>query len=133
MLYPLGVFRGRAGALALIAIAVSLVAVPSASAQGSSDIQHLTYKVGPLNVTPGQNRISFATVQQHKPQVDGWIVGMTPNLVNEDGSVPSTDRVMFHHGVWINTSHRDLTTTRFGERFMATGEEKTKLVLPPGY
>ena len=58
---------------------------------------------------------------------------MTPNLVNGDGSVPSTDRVMFHHGVWINMSHRDLTTTRFGERFMATGEEKTKMILPPGY
>ena len=134
MLYPRGVLRGRTGVLTLIAVAVSLIAAPSAQATHENpDIQHLSYKVGPIDVTPGQNRISFATVSQHKPQVDGWIVGMSPNLVNEDGSVPSTDRVMFHHGVWINTSNDDLTTTRYGERFMATGEEKTKLVLPPGY
>ena len=127
--------RGKTSALALAVIAVWLVAAPSAQAtHANPQVQHLSYRVGPLEVTPGQNRIAYRTAQDAKPPVDGWIVGMSPNLVNADGSVPSTDRVMFHHGVWLNLSHRDLTTDNgFPERFMATGEEKTKLILPPGY
>lgn len=33
---------------------------------------------------------------------------------------------MFHHGVWINQ-------TRSNQQFFATGEEKTNMVMPPGY
>ena len=135
MLYPRTVLRGKTGALALALIAVSLVAAPSAQAtHANPEVQHLSYRVGPLQVTPGQNRIAYRTLRDDKPQVDGWIVGMKPNLVNADGSVPSTDRVMFHHGVWLNLSHRDLTVPNgLPERFMATGEEKTKMILPAGF
>lgn len=118
-----------AGGIAVIAT-VLFSGVPSAHA-AVGGVQRTNYMVGPFQVTPGQNRISYAPITE-KPQVDGWITRIKPNLVRADGSVPSTDQVMFHHGVWLNTSRQD-ATSRLPERFFATGEEKTILKLPPGY
>ncbi len=92
----------------------------------------MTFRVGPLAVTPGQNRISNKLITE-KPDVDGWITRFKPNLVFEDGTVPRSDRVMFHHGVWINLSRRDATNNSAGERMFASGEEKTITAFPKGY
>ncbi len=92
-----------------------------------------TYVVGPLNVTPGQNRIAYRPVlAQERPSVDGWITKIKPNLVRADGTTPLSNEVMFHHGVWINLSRRDATSGG-QERFYATGEEKTAMEFPPGF
>jgi hypothetical protein len=92
-------------------------------------IQRSTYSIGPLNVTTGQNRISYEPViGADKPAVNGWITRIVPNLVNQDGSIPSSSRVMFHHGVWINNS-----VPPASRLFYATGEEKTNMELPDGY
>lgn len=91
----------------------------------------MAYRVGPLQITPGQNRIGYRTISE-KPDVDGWITRIKPNLVRADGSVPRTDWVMFHHGVWINTS-RQGSTPGFPELFFAVGEEKTTMKLPDGF
>jgi len=89
-------------------------------------VQRTTYRLGPVNVTPGQNRIAFRPiVDQSRPSVPGWINRIKPDLVYEDGSIPDSSKVMFHHGVWINTSTN--------EQFYATGEEKTILDLPDGF
>ena len=125
----------------LIALAATLVLPQSASALLPSSstqyldngVQRITYRVGPLNVTPGQNRISFKPVTgEEKPAVDGWMLRLKPDLVNEDGSVPLSSRVMFHHGVWLNFSRQDATSSG-PERFYATGEEKTITQFPKGY
>jgi hypothetical protein len=92
-------------------------------------VQRTTYSIGPLDVTTGQNRISYKPITgSEKPPVNGWITRMVPNLVNEDGSIPKSSRVMFHHGVWINQS-----APRDSQLFFATGEEKTNVELPDGY
>jgi hypothetical protein len=95
-------------------------------------VERIRYMVGPIDVTPGQNRISYKPVAGEKPPVDGWITRIKPNLVRADGSVPPTNHVMFHHGVWINLSRPD-ATSGFPERFFATGEEKTTLTFPKGF
>lgn len=96
-------------------------------------VERITYRVGPLTITPGQNRIAYRPISGiEKPDVDGWITRIKPDLVNEDGSVPLSSKVMFHHGVWINYSRRDATAA-LPERFFATGEEKTIAQFPPGY
>ena len=59
-------------------------------------------------------------------------MGIRPNLRHADGSVPRTDRIMFHHGVWLNLAGKDATSGG-PERFFAAGEEKTNLSLPKGY
>jgi hypothetical protein len=91
--------------------------------------QRTTYMVGPLDITTGQNRIAYKPITgSEKPAVDGWITRIVPNLVNEDGSIPKSSRVMFHHGVWINQS-----APSGSQLFFATGEEKTNVELPDGY
>lgn len=89
-------------------------------------VQRTTYRLGPVQVTPGQNRIAFRPITgAARPAVNGWITRIKPDLVYEDGSVPKSSLVMFHHGVWINNGTGDL--------FYATGEEKTILDLPDGF
>lgn len=88
--------------------------------------QRTTYRLGPVEVTPGQNRIAFRPLEgASRPDVNGWITRIKPDLAYADGSIPESSKVMFHHGVWINTSTN--------EQFYATGEEKTILDLPDGF
>ena len=87
-------------------------------------VQRTTYRLGPVEVTPGQNRINFRPITgAARPGVNGWITRIKPDLVYEDGSIPKSSLVMFHHGVWSSN----------GELFYATGEEKTILELPDGF
>jgi plastocyanin len=89
-------------------------------------------EAGPIHIKPGQNDISFKrTIPQ--PKEDGWIVGMQTNLRLKDGSVPPVDVIHLHHGVWLNLSAPDATSPMLPERFMAAGEEKTRMILPAGY
>jgi len=108
--------------------------LPSASVQYlANGVERTTYRVGPLEVGPGQNNIHTRPMTGiEKPADDGWIVRLKPDLVNEDGSVPLSSKVMFHHGVWLNFSRRDATMGG-PERFYATGEEKTITSFPDGY
>lgn len=89
-------------------------------------VERTTYRIGPLNITPGQNRINFRPITgASRPSVNGWITRIKPDLVYADGTVPKSSLVMFHHGVWINQST--------GENFYGAGEEKTILQLPEGF
>jgi hypothetical protein len=91
--------------------------------------ERVTYSIGPLTVTSGQNRISYKPLTgTEKPSVNGWITRIVPNMVNTDGSIPKSSRVMFHHGVWINQS-----APAASQLFFATGEEKTDINLPAGF
>jgi plastocyanin len=117
-------------------VAACLFASPAPASADVSETQVLadgtqrtTYSIGPLDVTTGQNRISYKPLTgSEKPAVDGWITRIVPNLVNPDGSIPKSSRVMFHHGVWINQS-----APPGSQLFFATGEEKTNIDLPDGY
>ncbi|MBK5231646.1 MAG: hypothetical protein JJE13_01500 [Thermoleophilia bacterium] len=130
----------RTAALAAVLIAcvtLGLVATakaaPSPTTYLAGGVEETTYSVGPLNVTSGQNRIAYRPVAgAERPAVDGWITGIKPNLVDEDGNIPSSAKVMFHHGVWLNLAHDDPTSST-PERFFGTGEEKTNMLLPDGY
>jgi hypothetical protein len=112
-----------------------LALVPSAQAASgpAPGVQRITYMVGPLQITPGQNRIAYRPLPDEKPSADGWIVRFKPNLVRPDGTDPPSDQVMFHHGVWINLSRNDATIPSLPERFAATGEEQTITSFPKGF
>ncbi len=115
---------------------VCLFGLSSTAAAGVSETgvlpdgtQRTTYTIGPLDITSGQNRIAYKPITgSEKPAVNGWITRIVPNLVNEDGSIPKSSRVMFHHGVWINNS-----APADSRLFFATGEEKTDVNFPDGY
>ena len=95
-------------------------------------VQHLDFTFGPLTIAPGQNEITFSGPDVAKPAVDGYIVAIYPNLLRSDGSVPPVDIIHLHHGVWVNLSGKD-PTAPLPERFFASGEEKTTMIVPPGY
>lgn len=123
----------RAGVLAVLGALLMCAALAApASAANRPGVQHLKFRAGPYSVTPGQNRIDYAPTAQ-KPQVDGYIVGIRPNLRYADGRVPRSDDIMFHHAVWLNLSARDTTRPGLPQRFFAAGEEKTNLTIPNGY
>ena len=95
--------------------------------------QRIHYEVGPLMVKTGQNNIAVTAPGIPKPEADGFVVRIDPNLRLEDGSIPAVDVIHLHHGVWLNLGARDATTPRAPERFFAAGEEKTITQLPAGY
>ena len=117
----------------LLAAALMLLAGPGQAGAKVVDtealpdgVQRTTYRLGPVQVTPGQNRIAFRPITgASRPSVNGWITRIKPDLVYADGTIPKSSKVMFHHGVWSNNST--------GELFYATGEEKTILTIPEGF
>ena len=96
-------------------------------------VQHLHFSYGPIKILPGQNNIDISGGTVPKPDVDGYIVGIRPNLVHADGTVPGVDVLHLHHGVWLNLGRQDLTDPSLPERIFATGEEKTVIMTPDGY
>jgi plastocyanin len=68
------------------------------------------------------------------PAVDGYVVGMSAEVVDAAGNVQPNDRVMLHHVVFAKAFVRDATCPALaGERFYAEGEERQTLALPAGY
>ncbi len=98
-----------------------------------ADAQLLKFSYGPIEIKPGQNNIVISDTNVPKPEVDGYIVGIYPNLRRKDGSVPPVDVIHLHHGVWLNLAKKDPTSPKLPERFFASGEEKTITYLPEGY
>ena len=47
--------------------------------------KRITYRIGPFNVVPGQNSIGYAPITQ-RPQVDGYITRIRPDLTYLDGT-----------------------------------------------
>jgi len=90
------------------------------------------FEIGPISIKPGQNNIDFTREAIPKPDVDGYIVRIAPDLRLADGTIPGVDVIHLHHGVWLNSSARD-STAKLPERFFAAGEEKTTMALPVGY
>jgi plastocyanin len=127
-----------------VASLIALTAIPAAAQAdvAPSQVQHLHFRAGPYNVTPGANLILLDYNHVPKPAEDGFMVKMIPNLhyARPDGSccgaVPRVDVVHLHHGVWLSNG-----SAGQGEGnaysgfypFMASGEEKTAYELPPGY
>ncbi len=101
---------------ALLFVVLFLAAAPAAHAET------LSYRFGPIHVSPGQNSIELEG-NDLKPPVDGWITSFKPNLTYENGVVPRVDVVHLHHGVWLSNL----------APLFAAGEEKTILRTPSGY
>jgi len=95
---------------------------------GVSQVQHLTYCYGPINIMPGQNIIKLRPAIDGNntklwPQQDGYITRFDPEFIYADGRVPRVDVLHLHHAVWLVNG---------GPQF-AVGEEKTVQQLPQGF
>ena len=82
------------------------------------------------------NRLMFAV---SRPCVDCFITGFKPDLVYADGTRANMDTgPMLHHAVWTSQFRSDATCGNeplglAGQRFFATGDERTVIGLPSGY
>jgi len=114
-----------------------------------------TVRYGPITMQPaplqpdGKHGHSMTGNQfmfgLQKPCSDCYITGMIPDLVNSAGqTVGISSNVMLHHMVLtnFNDGHDDATCQwglpiplggLFGQRFFASGDERTPLIAAPGY
>jgi plastocyanin len=132
----------RAGCALISTLAVLAIAAPAtmAAPEGkaiavsslANGAKRIKYRVGPFDVVPGQNSIGYNIISE-RPQVDGYITRIRPDLTYLDGRVPGVDVIHLHHAVWVNTSRVGATAGFPAEPFFAAGEEKTVLRLPKGY
>ena len=130
----------------LLALGASLLLASTASAETKT----ATYTVGPITIGPYQVKQAI-DFRIPKPSEDAWITAMDVDVVDGPGGrqVP-IDRLMLHHVVFANLGRtlgerRDGTCSTFtaldsistlpaaGERFYGAGEERARLVLPPGH
>ncbi|HEV3377319.1 MAG TPA: hypothetical protein VG126_08575 [Thermoleophilaceae bacterium] len=129
-------FCALAASIALLAVPASAAAAPKGELvsvkPAANGAKRMLYRIGPFEVIPGQNEIGNKLITE-KPQVDGWITRMRPDLVYTNGRVPGVDVIHLHHGVWANLSRPNITSPDRPELFFAAGEEKTIGKLPKGY
>jgi hypothetical protein len=123
---------------------LALVCLPATALAGEPvGVEHLHYAAGPYHITPGANLILFDYKHVPKPNVDGYMLRMQPNLRYAlrngkcCGRVPLTNVIHLHHGVWLTNGAAGVGEGNgYGGGFypfMATGEEKTTYEFPSGY
>jgi plastocyanin len=134
-----------------IAITVVAVATLALASPASATPQELTYKYGPISLTPFEVNQNTILGNVPKPNVDGYITHMEVDLVDKNGNKVPPQNIMLHHVVFLNlglpgkfdhsdwtcnvftTLNSDIKVPALADRFYAAGEERNQLNLPPGY
>jgi hypothetical protein len=144
MMKRLGFVLGM-GLAAVSLILPGLMLDGAAAAPATGGVEETLVKYGPFVLPPaGQGGdMDHANVfipNTPKPCEDCYILRAEPDLVYEDGTRANLDSgLMLHHAVLFNTGEADTTCGkdqfygRLGERFLASGNERTIKVLPEGY
>lgn len=106
-------------------------------------VRYSPLKLNPMSMTMpmSSNVFNMAGSMQdyylqgvQKPCSSCYIVGMVPNLVYPNGKTVNYDTgAMLHHFVLFNSSTQDVTCPSWPQRFFASGNERTPMVLPAGY
>lgn len=118
-------------------------AVAAAGAAPAGEVTEVRY--GPFALSPAGaggdlGHLNLVIPNAPKPCEDCFILGAEPDLVYPDGSSANLDTgVMLHHAVFFNTGRPDTTCGNdeffggLGERFLASGNERTKRRFPAGF
>jgi plastocyanin len=124
--------------LALVAAAFLCAAAPAAA-----ETKTETFRF-PVTVKGYQVKQEMTYGVQH-PQVDGFITGMSVNIVDADGTPVPIQRLMLHHVVFSKLFVQNPACSQFtgfdantklpglADSFYGAGEERNVLALPPGY
>src|SRR4051794_40999849 len=99
-------------ALAAVPLNPKLAKAPDVGHVDYDGVQHLHYRYGPIQITPGQNTILFKPNIQLKPKVPGYITRFQPNLTFTNGKIPPVDVVHLHHGVWVMRNYPTMAAGR---------------------
>ena len=125
-----------------IAICASALLAAVLAPAAPAAVETLVLKSQAIPMTP--YGVVQGTVAVPSPRVDGYVVGMTVEVVDASGRVQTEHDVMLHHAVFAKVLVPDYTCARFydyegraspfpAERFFGAGEEHMQLSLPEGY
>jgi hypothetical protein len=127
-------------AVVVLFVLVGVMAVPAIThaATSTKSVLYGPFTVPAATVTgPGSfDKLQFGV---RRPCIDCYITSFTPDLVYEDGtSATMATGLMLHHIVFANQFRSDATCGGrwlglAGERFFASGNERTQIAFPPGY
>jgi len=126
----------------LVLLVSTLVAVPASSGtkaltQGCKE-KSWGYRCfyGPIDIAnDSENRIDFVPTI---PEA-GYMTSYKATLVDKYGSLVDHHAAHLHHVFWSNPNKTDLTCNdsglfrQLGDRFFASGKERTQISLPEGY
>jgi plastocyanin len=110
--------------------------------QASAGIQTFVFDSAPITVT--RYEVARGVQLAPSPKVDGYVVGMSAEVVDVLGNPVPMQDVMLHHVVFAKVGVPDYTCSTFedysgtsapyqAQRFYAEGEEHFSLALPEGY
>jgi plastocyanin len=124
----------------LVVAAFAAALLVPAAAFGAE--QNLTFRSAPITIKA--YGVVRDVMRADSPTVDGYVTGMSADVVDEAGNVvPDTD-VMLHHVVFVKVFAQEPTCSTFtdydgnqtpalAQRFYGEGEEHASLNLPTGY
>lgn len=127
------------GAVVATLLAGLVTAQPAYAATYTKVVRHGPFTIpAGTELDPGMihNRLLLGV---QRPCVDCYITSFRPNLVYSDGTPATMDTgPMLHHAVFSSQWNRDATCGSSwlglaGERFFASGDERTAITLPYGY
>jgi plastocyanin len=125
-----------------LTLAVAVLAVLWAAAPASAEIKTETFRF-PVSVKGYQVKQSISGAEH--PEVDGYITGMSTDIVDADGTPVSIKRLMLHHIVFTKVGEAptgcenytgfdvDQVLQAATRPFYGAGEERNVLALPHGY
>jgi hypothetical protein len=119
------------------ALAATLAPSTASAAIETLVLRSQAFPMKPYEVVQGVTAVP-------SPRVDGYVVGMTVEIVDTAGRVQTEHDVMLHHAVFVKALVPDYTCPQFfdydrrpspfpAERFFGAGEEHMQLALPEGY
>ncbi len=125
--------------LTLVAAALVALAAPATApaAVETLVLRSQAFPMRPYQVVQGVTAIP-------SPRIDGYVVGLTVEVVDSAGRLQTPQDVMLHHAVFAKALVPDYTCPSFydfdgrasplpAERFFGAGEEHMELSLPEGY
>lgn len=126
------------------ALVLTATAVAALSAAGPAAAEEKTETFRFPVTVQGYQVKQEMTLAEH-PKVDGFITGMSTDVVDEDGKSVPIDRIMLHHIVFSKFGDANPQCDEFrafdydqklpglARPFYGAGEERNVLDLPPGY
>lgn len=127
--------------LARLSVLAGLAAL-ALPGQADAAIETLVFHSAPIKIT--RYEVARGVQVAPSPTLDGYVVGMTAEVVDLAGRPVSDQDVMLHHVVFAKVGAADYTCSRLSDftgnpspfpaqRFYALGEERFALALPAGY
>jgi plastocyanin len=117
-----------------VVVTAAVLSLLVAVAPAEAATKTYTFRHGPVRM--GGFNVKFPKAPVKAPNVNGYVVGMTADLVDRKNRPITIRDVMLHHLVFHRQGRIGLRgdcSSRYSEPIYGTGEERQKLRFPPGY